>query len=85
MKIVCKACNGKARIASRQVLSLEFSKLYCLCLVPHCGHQFVMNLTYSHATRPPAGTIEQLLFDRLRDLPRAQQRQLFDQLGAASV
>lgn len=83
MKIVCKACKGKARITSRQELSIEFAKLYCSCL--DCGHQFVMNLTYSHATRPPAGTIEQLLFDRLRDLPRAQQRQLFDQLGAASA
>lgn len=81
MLVVCKECKGKARIASRDKLSVEFSKLYCMCLEPGCGHQFVMNLTFSHTTRPAAGTIDQLLFDRLRDLPKAQQRQLFDQLG----
>jgi len=82
MRIYCKACGGKARIGSRDELSLEFVRLYCQCLEPKCGHTFVMNLTYSHALRPPAGDVDQLLFDRLRQLPLAKQRQLFDQLGA---
>ncbi|HBO3937251.1 TPA: ogr/Delta-like zinc finger family protein [Pseudomonas aeruginosa] len=82
MRINCKDCGGKARIASRNELSVEFARLYCQCLNHRCGAQFVMNLTYSHATRPAAGTVDQLLFDRLRELPQAQQRQLFDQLGA---
>lgn len=82
MRIHCKECSGKARIASRDELAVEFAKLYCQCLDPRCGHTFVMNLTYSHALRPAAGAVDQLLFDRLRQLPAAQQRQLFDQLGA---
>lgn len=82
MRIHCKECSGKARIASRDELSVEFARLYCQCLNPVCGHTFVMNLTYSHALRPAAGAVDQLLFDRLRQLPAAQQRQLFDQLGA---
>ena len=82
MRIYCKECQGKARIGSRDELSVEFARLYCQCLDPKCGHTFVMNLTYSHALRPAAVAIDQLLFDRLRQLPPAQQRQLFDQLGA---
>ncbi|PAU62544.1 MULTISPECIES: ogr/Delta-like zinc finger family protein [Pseudomonas] len=82
MRIYCKECGGKARIGSRDELSVEFARLYCQCLDPRCGHTFVMNLTYSHPLRPAAGAIDQLLFDRLRELPVAKQRQLFDQLGS---
>ncbi|WP_416367146.1 ogr/Delta-like zinc finger family protein [Pseudomonas tohonis] len=64
---------------------MEFAQLYCQCLDPHCGHAFVMNLAYSHALRPAARAVDQILFDRLRDLPRDQQRALFDQLGAVST
>lgn len=84
VRINCNACRGKARIGSRDELSENFARLYCQCLDPVCGHTFVMNLTYSHALRPAAGAVDQLLFDRLRQLPRAQQRQLFEQLGAAT-
>lgn len=80
MRINCKACGHKARISSREELSSAFAKLYCQCLDVHCGHTFVMNLTYSHTLRPSAGAIDQLLFDRLSQLPASQQRQLFDQL-----
>jgi len=85
MQIICKDCGGKARIGSRDKLSVEFAKLYCQCLDPRCGHSFVMNLSYSHALRPSAGAVDQLLFDRLRELPASKQRQLFDQLGALPV
>jgi len=43
----------------------------------------VVNLAYSHTTRPGAKAVDQLLFDRLRNMPRNQQRELFAQLGAA--
>jgi hypothetical protein len=80
VKISCQECNGKARIGSRDELSLKFSKLYCQCLDVNCGHTFVMNLTFSHSLRPGGGAIDQLLFDRLRKLPKADRRQLMDQL-----
>ena len=81
MRIVCRECHGKARISSRNELSVDYTNLYCLCL--ECGHQFVVNLAYSHTTRPGAKAVDQLLFDRLRNMPRTQQRELFAQLGAA--
>ena len=84
MRIYCRACGAKARIGSRDELSVEFAKLYCQCLDVSCGHSFVMNLTYSHTLRPSAGVVDQLLFDRLRQLPASQQRQLFDQLSLCS-
>lgn len=81
MRVYCKECGGKGRIASRDELSLEFARLYCQCLSPSCGHTWVANLTYSHTLSPSAQAVDRLLFDRLRELPRAQQRELFDQLG----
>lgn len=81
MLINCKACGHKARISSRNELSPTFIDLYCQCLDVNCGHTFVMSLTYSRTLRPSAGAIDQLLFDRLSQLPASQQRQLFDQLS----
>ncbi|XVO86094.1 ogr/Delta-like zinc finger family protein [Pseudomonas palleroniana] len=81
MRVTCK-CGHKGRIASREVLSADFAKLYCQCLDAKCGHSWVANLTFSHTLSPSAQTFDRLLIDRLRDMPRAQQRELFDKLGS---
>ncbi|MEW5713892.1 ogr/Delta-like zinc finger family protein [Pseudomonas sp. SB113] len=81
MRVTCKICGEKGRIASRDELSLEFARLYCQCSSPHCGHTWVANLTFSHTLSPSAQTADRLLFDRLRSLPKRQQRELFDRLG----
>lgn len=85
MRITCRECGSKARIGSRESVSVEYAKLYCQCLDPRCGHSFVMELSYSHALRPSATSVDQLIFDRLRELPISQQRQLFDQLSSLPV
>ncbi len=84
MRVRCKVCGEKGRIASRDELSLEFARLYCQCSSPHCGHTWVANLTFSHTLSPSAQAVDRLLFDRLRSLSKVQQRDLFDQLGAVS-
>ncbi|MCF5508905.1 transcriptional regulator, partial [Pseudomonas sp. PA-3-6H] len=56
---------------------------YCQCLDATCGHTWVANLTFSHTLSPSAQSYERMLFDRLRDMPKAKQRELFDQLGVA--
>ena len=81
MRVTCK-CGHKGRIASREVLSTDFAKLYCQCLDAKCGHSWVANLTFSHTLSPSAQTFDRLLIDRLRDMPRAQQRELFEKLGS---
>ncbi|MFJ2287950.1 ogr/Delta-like zinc finger family protein [Pseudomonas iridis] len=85
MRVYCKECGFKGRIASRDELSKEFAKLYCQCLSPTCGHTWVANLTFSHTLSPSAQAIDRFIFDRLRDMSRSKQRELFEQLGATSA
>ena len=82
MRVICK-CGNKGRISSRETLSAEFAKLYCQCLDAKCGHTWVAHLTFYRTLSPSAQTFDRMLFDRLKDMPRAQQRELFEQLGAA--
>ncbi|WP_379555835.1 ogr/Delta-like zinc finger family protein [Pseudomonas sp. MD332_8] len=84
MRVVCK-CGNKGRIASREELSRDFAKLYCQCLDATCGHTWVANLTFSHTLSPSVQSYERMLLDRLRDMPRAEQRELFDSLGSHNV
>ena len=77
MRVYCKECGSKGRIASRDELSKEFAKLYCQCGSATCGHTWVANLTFSHTLSPSAQAA-----DRLRDMPPIKQRELFDLLDA---
>jgi hypothetical protein len=45
----------------------------------------VANLTFSHTLSPSSQTFERMLIDRLREMPRAKQRELFEQLGSQAV
>lgn len=77
MRVYCRECGGKGRIASRDELSKEFTRLYCQCLSPICGHTWVAHLTFAHTLSPSAQAVQ-----RLRDMSHGKQRELFDQLGA---
>ncbi|WP_082158037.1 ogr/Delta-like zinc finger family protein [Pseudomonas helleri] len=84
MRVTCK-CGNKGRISSRETLNTEFSKLYCQCLNAKCGHTWVAHLTFYRTLSPSAQTFDNMLLDRLKSMPRAQQRELFEQLGAQST
>jgi hypothetical protein len=84
MRVTCK-CGHKGRIASSEKLSTDFAKLYCQCLDAMCGHTWVAHLTFSHTLSPSAQSYERMLLDRLRSLPSAKQRELFEQLSAQAV
>ncbi|PNB75702.1 transcriptional regulator [Pseudomonas sp. GW456-E7] len=85
MRIYCKECGEKGRIASREELSLEFARLYCQCLSVSCGHTWVANLTFCHTLNPSAQVVDRLLLDHLRNMPRAEQRELFERLGSPAI
>lgn len=80
MRVVCK-CGHKGLVRDSKSHSPDFVTLYCNCLDVHCGHTWVAHLTFSHTLSPSAQAVDRLIFDRLREMPREQQRELFDQLG----
>ncbi|MNJ34065.1 Ogr/Delta-like zinc finger [compost metagenome] len=84
MRVYCNECGGKGRISSRNDLSKDFTNLYCQCLSPECGHTWVANLTFSHTLNPSAQAIDRFVFGRLREMTRAQQRDIFEQLERAT-
>ena len=84
MRVVCK-CGYKGRIASRETFSTDFSKLYCQCLDAMCGHTWVAELTFSHTLSPSAQSYERMLLDRLKEMPKAKQQELFAQLSSHAV
>lgn len=84
MRVECK-CGHRGRIASREKFSVDFVKLYCQCLDAKCGHTWVAELTFSHTLSPSAQSYERMLLDRLKEMPRAKQRELFEKLGSQAV
>ncbi|MGP5485244.1 ogr/Delta-like zinc finger family protein [Pseudomonas helleri] len=84
MRVTCK-CGHKGKIKNSVKTSTDFRTLYCFCLDPNCGHQWAAHLTFSHTTHPSAKMVDQLLFGRLKELPKAQLQEMFEQLGAQST
>ena len=80
MRVYCKVCKGKGKIDTPRRLTDEFSKLYCSCLNPECGHRWVSHLSYSHPLDQTVKTLDTLLLDHFRELPVSQQQQLINQL-----
>lgn len=80
MRVTCK-CGHIGKIRDSTLHSPDFVTLYCQCLDVHCGHSWVAHLTFHHTLSPSAKMVDRLLFDRLQAMPRAEQRELFDQLG----
>lgn len=84
MRVTCK-CGHKGKIKNSVKTSTDFRTLYCSCLDPNCGHQWAAHLTFSHTTHPSAQMVNQLLFGRLKEMPRAELQEMFEQLGAQTT
>jgi hypothetical protein len=54
MRIRCDRCLSKATIQTRREETPRFTKLYCTCTNPECGHTFVMHLEFGHTISPSA-------------------------------
>ncbi len=54
MRIRCDRCEARAVISSSKELSNRLKKLYCACTNVHCGHTFVMDLSFGHTLSPSA-------------------------------
>ena len=83
MQIRCRECEGRAIITTTNRLSNEFTRLYCACRTAECGHNFVMQLSYSHPLRLPSSKLDQQLVNQLRELPPERLEVLLDALRQA--
>ena len=81
MRICCRECGSKGLIKDSDELSRDFVKIYYTWSSIHCGHRWVSSVTFSHTTTPSSEQVDRLIFDRLRELPKAKQREIFAQLG----
>lgn len=81
MRITCK-CGHKGKIRDSTKHSPDFVTVYGQCLDVNCGHSWAAYLTFHHTISPSAKMADRLLMDRLLEMPKAEQRDLFDQLGA---
>lgn len=84
MRVTCK-CGNKGKIRDSVKTSPDFVTLYCLCLDVNCGHQWAAHLTFSHTTHPSAQMVSQLLFGRLKEMPKAELQEMFEQLGVQTT
>lgn len=81
MRVYCRECGSKAIIAEEENISSVFSRLYCQCTnAKVCGHSFVAHINFSHTLKASAVNLNRSLLERLRELPRDQQLQMFEQL-----
>lgn len=82
--IYCTVCNEKAVIERAERIHSEFTRYYCACKNPLCGHRFVMNMEFSHTTRSSKLTKENLLKLTLRQLSQEDKDNLIKLLKEES-
>jgi hypothetical protein len=80
MQINCIECEGRAIIRGSNKLHIKMSQLYCICKNPHCGHTFVMDLSFSHTLSPSANQARDVVVSMLRALPEAERQLLIANL-----
>jgi len=83
MKVVCRDCGSKAIIQSSKRETVDYSKLYCSCSDPTCGHTFVVDLSYSHSLSPSSITAKGLINTVIAQLDKASQLDLIEQLRSS--
>jgi hypothetical protein len=78
MQINCIKCGAKSVITSRNEIDPKLSQLYCACKnIEHCGHTFVMDLSFRHSISPSAQDRSALLINLLKSIPTAEREKLF--------
>ncbi|QPB43057.1 ogr/Delta-like zinc finger family protein [Rodentibacter haemolyticus] len=79
--IYCTVCNTKSVIERAERIHSKFTRYYCSCKNPQCGHRFVMNMEFSHTTRSSNLTKDKLLeliLGKLSEDDKANLRKILD-------
>ncbi len=83
MQINCIKCGSKSIITSRKELDPKLSQLYCSCKnIEHCGHTFVMDLSFKHTISPSLVDRRALLIDILKAMPNTERDEIYKQAAA---
>lgn len=80
--IYCTVCNSKSVIERSERIHSEFTRYYCACKNPLCGHRFVMNMEFGHTTRSSKLTKDKLLelvLSKLSVEEKANLRKILDE------
>lgn len=80
MLIRCNQCAGKSHIFRRENITPDYTKLTCRCNDPHCGHTFIMELTFSHTLSPSASQLDRIFFERLQSMPAENKKNVIRRL-----
>ncbi|MFA1401259.1 ogr/Delta-like zinc finger family protein [Haemophilus influenzae] len=75
-------CNAKSVIERSERIHSEFTRYYCACKNPLCGHRFVMNMEFSHTTRSSKLTKDKLLelvLSKLSEEEKTNLRKILDE------
>lgn len=78
--IECNICGSKAIINKTAREHEQYSKLYCSCKNPKCGHKFVMSLTFSHSEKASLLEKDKLILTLIKQLPKEDQQKLMNSL-----
>ena len=78
VQVNCK-CGSKAAIQSRQQRSDDVADLYCSCKNPHCGHTFVMTLSFKSTLSPSANMGRAMLLDLFGHMDKQAQQEFINQ------
>ena len=81
MRVICKECGKKAIIQKSDRVSASYSKLYCSCTDPECGHTFVMELSFKHSLSPSAKTTSEVFTALFKALPKEQRQAIQQELS----
>ena len=80
MRVKCQ-CGCNAIINTTNRLSNDHAELYCSCTDPHCGHTFVVNLSYSHTLSPSSKTVSTIVSGLMRAMSPEQLQQLQQEMN----
>ena len=81
MRVECNRCGKSATIYSSRKESDSVKILYCSCSNPHCGHTFVMSLSFSHTLSPSVLDFPEDVIKKLQTATRPEQKRMFAGLG----
>ena len=72
MRIVCPHCSKKAAITHINRMSPSVTDAYCRCNNHECQAGFVVTVAHKHDTQPPINSLQSMLVQTLRTLPKEQ-------------